>query len=198
MVRWLTASAVLCSLTLVGCGSSTSTSATATTGAESAATTGSTLSSTAASGPGVASTPPTTKAGSSAPSGPVVACDIVKRADVEAAFGGSSSDGVPGKAPEYCDFTLSGTLKSGKVVDAMGATVGVWWNEYPLDPNSKVYNAAATTVPELGVAFYQPSGRALVVSYHGGTLNFQAEGTSNDDTAVQPMLVALAKATMTR
>jgi hypothetical protein len=126
-----------------------------------------------------------------------VACSIVTRSDVETVFGGTVSDGVAGKTPQYCDFTLTGTLKSGKAVDAMGATVTVWWNEHALDRNSKVFNATATTIPELGVAFYQPSGRVLMLAYHGGTLSYQAEGAA-DDSTLQAALVALAKATMSR
>lgn len=183
MVRWLTSVGMVCSLMMAGCGSSkSSTSASA-----------APVASTAAAG----STSTSSAAGSAVGSGPVVASKIVTRADVAAVFGGNVGDGVAGKMPQYCDFTLTGTLESGKQVDAMGATITVWWNEHALDPNSKVLNAAATPVPELGVAFYQSSGRALMVAYHNGTLTYQAEGP-DDDATVQTGLVALAKATMSR
>ena len=183
MVRWFTAVGLVCSFAVASCGSSSSSLAPSAAPGTSSATTGSTSAS--------------SSAGSAASSGPVVACSIVKRADVEAAFGGTVSEGVAGKTPQYCDFTLTGTLKSGTAVDALGATVTVWWDKYALDPNSKVLNAAATTVPELGVAFYQPSGNALMVAYHGGTLNYQAHGP-DDDATVRTEIVALAKATTSR
>ena len=126
-----------------------------------------------------------------------MACNVVKKADVEAVFGGTVSDGGQGKTPEYCEFTLTGTLKSGKTVGVLGATLDVFWNEMPLDPNSKVLNAAATKVPDLGVAFYQSTGSALFVAYKGGTLNYQTHGP-DDDTTVQANLIALAKATYKR
>ena len=126
-----------------------------------------------------------------------MACNVVKKADVEAVFGGTVSDGVQGKTPKYCEFTLTGTLKSGKAVDVMGATVDVFWDKYPLDPNSKVLNAVDTKVPELGVAFYQSLGSALFVAYKSGTMNYQTHGP-DDETTVQADLIALAKATYKR
>lgn len=197
MVRSFTVIGVVCSLMMAGCGSSKSgTSASAAPVASaSAAPVASASAAPVASTAAAGSTRPSSAVSSAAGSGPVVACKIVTSADVAAVFGGTVSDGVAGKTPQYCDFTMTGTLKSGKQVDAMGATVTVWWNEHALDPNSKVLNAAATVVPELGVAFYQASGKALMVAYHGGTLTYQAEGP-DDDATVQTDLVALAKATM--
>ena len=183
MVRWSAALVVVGSLAVVGCGSSTSNPAPSVAPGNAASATGSTHA--ASSG---ASTPS---------SGSVVACAVVVRADVEAAFGGTASDGVAGKTPAYCDFTLTGTLKSGKAVDVLGATVTVWWDKYALDPNSKVLNASATTVPELGTAFYQPLGKVLMVTYHGGTLNYQAHGP-DDDATIRTEIIALATATVSR
>ena len=183
MVRWSTALILVGSLAVVGCGSSTSSSAPSVAPGSTSAATGTTHAPSSA-----AATPS---------SGSAVACSIVARADVEAAFGGTSSDGVAGKTPAYCDFTLTGTLKSGKAVGPLGATVTVWWDKYALDPNSKVLNASATTVPELGTAFYEPLGNALMVAYHGGTLNYQAHGPDDDET-IRAEIIALAKATMSR
>ena len=181
----------MCCLVLVaGCGSAGSTKTSPP---------GSTSIPSGSSGQVQASSPATSAAPvvSVASAAPVVACDIVKKADVEAAFGGTSTQGAPGKTPAYCDFTLTGTLKSGKAVEVLGATVGVSWNSKPLDPNSKVLNAAATKVPELGVAFYESLGNALFLSYHGGALRYQAHGP-DDDQVMQANLIALAKATYQR
>ena len=192
MVRWLVAVALVGSIAVTGCGSSGSTTTTAVKAAVKAA---------AASGAAASGAAASSAAASSAAAGsnaPVVACKIVTKADVQAVFGGTVSEGVPGKFPEYCDFTLTGTLKSGTAVGVMGATVNVWWINTPLDNSNNILNAAATTVPELGVAFYNPNGRVLLVAYHGGSLYYQDGGACGSDASCQAALVALAKATKSR
>ena len=179
---------------LAGCGSSATTKTVSPSSAPS--TSGSPI-----GGPANSAGSSTTSLGSPSSKAPadgaVVVCSIVKKADVQAVFGGTVAEGVAGKTASYCDFDITGTLKSGKAVDALGATVGVFWNAMPLDPNSKVLNAAATKVPELGVAFYQSSGNALFVAYHGGTLTYQSHGP-DDDSVEQANLIQLAKATYQR
>jgi hypothetical protein len=121
-------------------------------------------------------------------------CVLVTRAAVQAAFGGATTDGVPGKTPQYCDFKLTG------VPGAKGdVTLGVHWDEYVIAADDKLYARVAQRVPELGAAWYTKSqaftGGVLDVAAQGGELEYQLVGGDLPDATVRAALVALAKAT---
>ena len=148
------------------------------------------------------SSAPTTGSASVGPSpaggGDVNACALVTAADVKAAFGGAVADGVPGKTPEYCTFTLTGTLSSGWAVDVMGATVEVHWNSHPTTKDSPVFQAAADPVASLGVAYYLQAGHALFLAAKGGTLTYQAVLEDPSEASIRAALIKLATATYQR
>jgi hypothetical protein len=130
--------------------------------------------------------------------GDVTTCALVSAGDVKAAFGGTVADGVTGKTPAYCTFTLTGTLSSGWAVDVMGATVQVNWNSHPTTKDSPVFQTATDPVAGLGVAYYLQAGHALFVSARGGTLTYQAVMEDPNDASIRAALVKLATATYQR
>ena len=139
-------------------------------------------------------------AGSSLTGSIVDICKLVTKADVEAAFGGTVGNGVPGKTSESCRFDLSGTLKSGGKINVAGGvgSVNVSWNAHAISKDSVVFKFATDPVPGLGVAYYLKEGKALFVSAKGGGLTYQASVDDGNADFARTALIQLATNTYQR
>ena len=140
--------------------------------------------------------------GSPGPGGDVTGpdtCKLVTKADVEAAFGGTVSDGMPGKDQYHCRFAISGKLTSGQTVDtALGCFVDVIWNAHVPTKGGTV-TMALDPVPEFADAYYEKAADTLFVAARGGELSYQAKISLTGSTDfIRPALVQLVKATYQR
>ena len=143
---------LLAAAILAACGGGASTTPGASSGAAASAPSGAPASSpaNAASSPATASPAASTGTGTHTGAIPSDQCSVVTRADVEAAFGGSSS---AGKLDEngHCTFDVSGTIHAGPNVSVPG-TVGVSFGKTfsTYDRAKVIFGDAVTKVDGLG------------------------------------------------
>ncbi len=174
--------------TLAACGGSSS-PAPATSTADGAA------ASVAASG-APASAVPSTDASSSTAGNPSDSCLVVSKTDVEAAFGGSSTDG---KAGEYgvCTFDVSGTLKAGDPGDSpLGLRVFFDTTYVPYATIKASAGDGVAMIDGLGTeAYYSAALGTLHVQVPGGMLTIGEKSQDLLDGAIlQQSTIDLAKA----
>lgn len=144
---------LLAAAILAACGGGSATTPGASSGAASAAPAGSTAPSGApASAPADATASPAASTGTGTGTGAIPAdpCSVVTKADVEAAFGGSSSDGAIDENGS-CAFEVSGSIHAGPNGSAPGYVGVSFSDEFQTYENEKVvFGDDVTKVEGLG------------------------------------------------
>lgn len=129
---------------------------------------------------------------------PADECSVVTKADVEAAFGGSSSAGTIDENG-HCTFDVSGTIHAGPNAGLPG-TVGVSFGDKfdPYDTAKFLFGDAVTKVDGLGTeAWYGLT--AVHAKIPGGELVVGGLWVANVDKAiVEKDTITLAKAILAR
>jgi hypothetical protein len=152
----------------------------------------------AASSPGASSPAASTGTGTGTGANPSDECSVVTRADVEAAFGGSSS---AGKIDEngHCAFEVSGTIHAGKVA-SVPVVVGVSFGDrYTIYDTAKMlFGDAVTKVDGLGTdAWYGLT--AVHAKIAGGELVVSGAGLGNfNRDTLEADAITLAKTILAR
>jgi hypothetical protein len=101
-------------------------------------------------------------------------CQVVTKADVVSAFGGTVGEGV--STEDHCRYAISGKLTSGQTVNAaMGGYVEVAWNEHVMAKNSSVAKLTMEPVTGFENAWWEGVANTLFVEARGGELSYQAE-----------------------
>lgn len=101
-------------------------------------------------------------------------CQVVTKADVTSAFGGTVGDGVSTR--DHCRYAITGKLTSGQTVNpAMGGYVEVAWNSHVMAKNSSVAKLTMEPVTGFENAWWEAAANTLFVEARGGELSYQAE-----------------------
>ena len=191
---------LLAAATFAACSGGAATTPGASSGAASSAPSSAPASSPAAavSSPATASPAASSGTGTGTGANPSDECSVVTKADVEAAFGGSSS---AGKIDEngHCAFEVTGTIHAGKV-ESVPVVVGVsFGDKYTIYDTAKMlFGNAVTKVDGLGTdAWYALT--AVHAKIAGGELVVSGAGLGNfNRDTLKADAITLAKTILAR
>ena len=195
--RRVFAGALVLAAALAACGGASSPAPAGSSGTPTAVPSGTAGSAATAGAP--ASGAPSTNGSSNTGGNPSDACSVVAKADVEAAFGGSSTDGTVDSS-KVCTFEVSGTLKAGQPGESP-LRLRVFFDVH--------YVTYATVKPMLGdavvkvdglgsEAYYTSQGNLLHVQVPGGMLTIGSNADLPDKAIQQQSTIDLAKTVIAR